>query len=49
MYAASVGDVNVLSLILQIPQAINAQDSAGRTALHYACRGGNTDNINFLL
>ena len=28
---------------------INQMDTTGRTALHFACRSGNVDNIVFLL
>ena len=39
---------SMLKIILQFKPRLNAPDSMGRTALHFACRGGRTEFIKVL-
>jgi len=48
MYAASVGQPEVLELILNNGADMTATDNAGRTVFHYCCRGGNIQNFRVL-
>lgn len=41
MVCASEGSVQALEAILAAKPELNATDSTGRTALHFACRAGN--------
>ena len=49
MYAASVGQPEVIELLLQYGPDLAAKDICGRTALHFCCRGGNIQNLRILL
>jgi len=49
MYAASVGQPEVLEMLFSYNPDLRAVDIAGRTALHYCCRGGNLQNLRVIL
>ncbi len=49
MFAASVGQPEVLQLLIDRKADLTKADKAGRTALHYCCRGGNVQNLRVLL
>lgn len=49
MYAASIGEPEVIELIFQYNPDLRAKDSCGRTVLHYCCRGGNIQNLTAIL
>ena len=49
MFAASVGQPEVLEELFKYNPDLRAVDIAGRTALHYCCRGGNLQNLRVLL
>ena len=48
MHAAALFPSDQLQTILDLNPNVNARDSLGRTALHFACRAGNIDNFNVL-
>ncbi len=49
MFAASVGQPEVLQLLIDRKADLTKRDKTGRTALHYCCRGGNVQNLRVLL
>ena len=38
----------ILKIVIKHKPRLNAQDKMGRTALHFACRGGRTDLVKIL-
>ena len=48
MHASALFPSDQLQTILELNPNVNARDSIGRTALHFACRAGNVDNFNVL-
>ena len=49
MYAVSVGQPEVINLLLTYEPSFFAKDICGRTVLHYCCRGGNIQNLRLIL
>ena len=49
MVAASEGTIEALQLILDQQPNLNIVDTIGRSALHFACAAGNSENITLLL
>jgi ankyrin repeat protein len=49
MYAAELSDDVVLRQLLELGAELNATSNAGATALHYAARGGKSDNVAVLV
>ena len=49
MLAATQGDRETMSLLLELGANVEARDSSQRTVLHHCCRGGRLDNLRLLL
>ena len=49
MLAASLGTAKVVKAILKSNPDVNATDTVGRTALHYACRRGDIEIFKVLM
>ena len=49
MLASSLGTVKVIKAILKSKPDVNATDTVGRTALHYACRRGDIEIFKVLM
>ena len=49
MLAASLGTAKVVKAILKSNPDVNAVDTVGRTALHYACRRGDIEIFKVLM
>ena len=47
--AALYAEMEVLDILIQKKAKMNMSDKLGDTALHWACRGGNTDVIKKLV
>ena len=48
MHASALFPSDQLQTILELNPNVNARDSVGRTALHFACRAGNIDTFQVL-
>ena len=49
MHCAAMGSPEGLEIIIARNPNVNAKDRAGRTALHYCCKGGNIQNLRLML
>ena len=49
MYCSALGQPEALETILDQGPDPNAVDRSGQTVLHYACKGGNVQNLRILL
>ena len=49
MFAASVGQPEIIDLLYLNGCKLDARDICGRTALHYCCRAGNIQNLTSLV
>ena len=49
MHVSAVADAESLRKILTLSPDVNARDSIGRTALHFACRAGKEDTFGVLV
>ena len=49
MLAASLGTAKIVKAILKSNPDVNAVDTVGRTALHYACRRGDIEIFKVLM
>ena len=49
MHCSALGQPEALETILALGPDPNAIDRTGRTAIHYACKGGNIQNLRILL
>ena len=45
MYAASLKKTKIVGMLRTLGADFNIQDSVGRTALHYACKGGDVPTV----
>ena len=48
MVTCSIGSAEIMQHVLSLGPAVNAKDSIGRTALHFACRRGSLEHFNIL-
>ena len=49
MFAVSVGEPEIVEMLLNYKADIGARDICDRTPMHYCCRGGNIQNLRLLL
>ena len=49
MHVSATCNAECLQLILPLQPNVNARDSIGRTALHFACRAGKIDSFDILV
>ena len=49
MHCAALGQPEALEIILNRNPDVNAKDRSGRNVIHYACKGGNIQNLRILL
>ena len=48
MVTCSIGSAEIMQNVLTLGPDVNAKDSIGRTALHFACRRGSLEHFNVL-
>ena len=48
-FAATLGDVDIMKLLVDAGANVNKKDKYGRTALHFACSNGKDEAITLLL
>ena len=49
MVTCSIGSAEIMGHVLTLGPSINAKDSIGRTALHFACRRGSLEHFEVLV